>query len=267
MQCGRCYGLNPDSARACGYCGTVLPLGASGTFMPQPSHVTGIPGTMDPTAWAANPQMSVPGVLTPRPLAQYATPTVPLVFTSPFAAVGSTTNSDAPPVSSNVYGEVGSDDPTDASYSRRVRLRAIWWSPLFDLRPELQGSAGPAPQGMPISRGPAFGAGASLIVQLRRGSDAGNREELYNYQMQMQTCLFNPDQYLAIMQPPTSITAAVQNSPITNNAPTAMERCQLVFTPPGNPIRYWRVCVVVDVLANGADASAAIPHEIMAWAG
>jgi len=256
IQCPRCAAGAYSGAAFCGGCG--LPFAASASY-PQPGTWSAH-GKVDQFAWAANPQATTPNQAVPLPLGNYIEQERQLVFRSPFGA-------GAPAMyASDAFGEVGSNDPLNLAYSRRVRLRSVWSSPIFDLRPELRSL--PATQdGMPLNRPGALGQGARLLVQLRRGASANNQEGTYNYQTVEFIAL--GDQKLTMVQAaaPTFISAAVQASPIVTEGTTST---LLVFNPPGNPVRFWQVYVVVDIPANdgaGVPADPAAPHYIKTWAG
>ncbi len=252
--CPRCS-YHAGNSSFCGGCG--LPF-AAGAAYPQPG-VWSQAGKVDAYAWAQNPQASTPTVAIPLPLAIYSEPERQLKFRDPFAA-------GVPAIySSNALGEVGSNNPLNVAYSRRVWRRSIWTSPVFDLRPELR-SLPNTQDGMPLNRVGALGQGARLLLRLRRGATENNQEGTYNYQS-VETVSVGERKLTEFQaSAPTSITAAVQASPIV--ADTDTTSTLLVFAPPGNPVRFWQVMVVVDIPANDTvaeDEPAA--HYISAWAG
>lgn len=258
MRCGRCGAENPAGLSACFRCSLPHPAGGGGVLSAEYDRTSGYVPPFEPDAWAQNRLGTTPGSLAPQPLSQVFGDEVRLQFLSPFDA-------NAPAlIASNAMGEIGSSNPgSTTDYSRRVRLRALWRSPVFDLRPELGASSGSVTAGTPVNRGTAYGQGMRLVVQLRRTNTATGGERFYCYQYVAWASLTNADQLVQVGAP-VSITAAVRNAPIA--ATGALAQSQHVFTPPANPVRYWQAGIVCDVIANDADAEAAAEHRVRFWA-
>lgn len=240
----------------CVNCGAPVDLGGNseaGNLM----RVSFTPGR-DPSAQNKNAYETIPRVLVPQPLSQHGDGQVQLVFASPFTA-GS-------PYNSNSLGEIGSNNPASTAYSRRVEYRALYATPLFDLRPEL-GASQATTSALPINRGNAYGQGSRLILQLERGQAGNADERFYNYQFADFTALVEPTRLFQTCAP-QSITASIRNTPIVADDGTSMVTTLLPFQAPANPVRFWQLWIIVDVIANDLVPNAApAPHKISWWAG
>ena len=254
--CSSCGTTIVDGYRNCASCGAPITLGGN-SEAGDLHRISATPGR-DISKMNANLLDTIPRVLTPQPQSQYSDAWVDLVFIDPFTA------SSASAYGNDAFGEIGSNNPVSLAYSRRVLHRAIFASPLFDLRPELGASAG-NPGAASINRGGAFGQGSRYNVQLKRGRTSTSGERLYNYSTVDFTALSDP-QDLVQSSSPQSISATVRNAPIL---PTdALTTTLLTFSPPANPVRFWTVYVIVDILANApiADETPAV-HKVRWWAG
>ena len=253
ISCASCGSAIIDGYRSCGVCGAPVNLGGnseSGNL----HRIAGTPGR-DMSKMNMNLLDTIPRVLAPQPLSQYSDGQTSLQFVSPFAS---------PTYGKDAYGEIGSNNPVSLAYSRRVEYRAIFTSPLFDLRPELGASAG-NPGAASINRGGAYGQGARFNVQLERGRTPNSDERMYNYQTIDFTATADP-QKLVQTSAPQSVSAAVRNAPIVlagTNTTTLLS-----FSPPSNPVRFWQLWFVVDVIANDLVPNA-LPsqHRVVWWAG
>lgn len=259
---------------SCSACGTVVMAAQSAGYQSCPScgmpvdlggnsqagdlrRIAGTPGR-EPDKQNANLYETIPRVQVPQPVSQHHDADVELVFVDPFVA--------GVPYSNEAYGEIGSNNPVNTAYSRRVIYRALWQSPVFDLRTELGTSQGNANIALPINRGPAYGQGARLNLQLTRGQAGTSYEALYNYQFVDNTAL-SDSAYMVQTCAPQSVTAAVRNAPIAIDN-TGLATTLLSFSAPANPVRFWQVVIVVDIMANDLlPAASPAFHRVKWWAG
>lgn len=219
-------------------------------------------GVQKPGAWQENPLGSWPPPnASPQPLAQYAGSTVEIVFADPFTA--------GAPYNDIRFGEIGSNDPADAAYSRRVLWRGFWSSPVFDLRPELRSSSGLGELATPLNRAGSLGQGSRVLAELQR-LPLGNYAASYAYSVRDDVGFISGQDLFPVMAP-SNINAAVEASPIITSGTTSV---MLAFTPPGNPVRFWRCYLVIDILADDtlvppgpATAGDVARHFMTVWAG
>ena len=117
-------------------------------------------------------------------------------------------------------------------------------SPVFDLRPDLRGSDGFQPEGVAIRRSSAYGSGGRLMFQFHPlgGFDAIT-QTLRVYAVESGH-IVDP-QKVAGLHKPQDVSEQWWDGGVDQ----VME-----FSPPGNPIRFWKVTVffemLTDVLAN-----------------
>ncbi len=191
------------------------------------------------------------------PLAQILRSPAQLRFVDPFTSGAEYRDA--------AYPEIGSNDPANPAYTRRVLFRALWTSPTFNLRPELgTGAQASVSMGTALPRTGALGQGARALIRLDRKT-LTTYAASYNYSAVDRVSVGNSKELF----PSTasySLTAAVQASPLldTNGDTTLL----LPFAPPGNPVQYWNVTLVVDIIADSTQAAPTpAAHTVSMWAG
>jgi hypothetical protein len=210
-------------------------------------------------AWAKNGIATTPPPnASPQPLAGMLGTRIQLRFRDPHAAAAGN-------LASPGYGEIGSSDPANAAYSRRVIFRALWTSPTFNLRPELRNNGAVGQLGAPINRAGSLGQGARLILRMERG-DVGTYSNNYNYNARDDGSIVDTqDRNIFPVGAPYSISTAIHAAPIVGDGLTSQV---LTFAPPANPIQFWRLTLVVDIIADATQATPTpAPHFITFWAG
>jgi hypothetical protein len=168
---------------------------------------------------------------------------VPIAFALPplpFTGIGNT-----------VYGPSvtgpGTIDPLFA--------RAIWRTPIFDLRPELNAASSYLPEASPVNRSGVYGAGARLTLETR-GLDTIGVMPLRVYSIEMGG-VSDPRQMLAMNQRLDVTSHFLDPIPTAQGAPPQLPGLpglitggsMMVWEPPANPMRYWQVAVIFEVLA------------------
>jgi len=213
---------------------------------PQPDRYAWQPGPYRPNGPDANPTRAVPGPVALENRGYWSGSPLVLQFTlAPLVA----------PLSN-----------TELGFTRNEPFaRALWQSPIFDLRPDLGASSG-ADHALakPINRSAAFGAGAQLTAMIT--NTAGALSQLSTLQQQaleVYTVEYgHPALPNAADLQPLNSAQNVTTHLWAAGAGSAM----LPFSPPGNPMRYWSVALVFDVTnVPGVDVTA-IPSTLSVWA-
>ena len=170
-----------------------------------------IPVGLDPIGMLANPMGSVPNV---------AGLQVPSFWLSQATiAIFRTQNLITPPPAAE------SD----------VIARALISSPVFDLRPELGGSAAT----MPDNAFPIYHGGMAACSFLMTGP------ALVTQPIRV-SCYERAD-----FQDPESMQITTQPQEITEDYFDGLQNAMLTFSPPPGPPRYWQVSILVDLLDSG----------------
>jgi hypothetical protein len=176
-------------------------------------------GPYDPRGQWTNPGSTIPGPLPSQPVdSWWLGDAMPLVWS-------------VPAVSGQTAG---------------VFQRALWSSPLFDLRPDLRASHGGNSPAIPIWR-TGYGAGGRLWVQMTGlNAVAGGIGATENLAVRYQEFghIFNPTQIQNI-GPFVDVTESVSTGGESSST-------TLSFFPTGDgyPIRFWRVTITFDKTAD-----------------
>jgi len=209
------------------------------------------PGPYEPNAPMANPTQSVPGPVALENRGYWSDVERAMRFTlSGGALFPAATGLNAPEING-----VGAGVPF---------ARALWRSAVFDLRPDLRASASvDYTVAFPINRSAAFGAGGALSCMIGVINGALQDLPLATAQvLELYTVeyghVLDPTQLAALdtRQNATSTLWAAQTG-------TAL----LAFTPPANPIRYWQVALIFDLITVDGAADPPVPTNLSVWGG
>jgi hypothetical protein len=202
-------------------------------------------GPYNPQIINANPTQSVPGPASVQNLGYWSDTRKRLMFTN---RVGGTFPA---PYSNGEYQWGNPNVPA---------ARALWQTPVFDLRPDLKASAGVDPSiAFPIMR--PYGSGSLLSAFVENdGGVLGSLSNLIVPFLEFYAVGFGhpvDPQQVAPLSLRRNITSAVWSG--------ASGAAILSFVPPSNPIRYWAVAIVVDLLDDDAGAAPPIPSTLSIW--
>jgi hypothetical protein len=146
-------------------------------------------------------------------------------------------------------------------------FRALWQTPPFDLRPDLRSSAS-ADQTLayPIYRGGAYGAGAVLSVLLEglAGAAADVDPALEFYTLEFAHPV-DPVGFAGPFGEGLAPIGSRQNITSQVWASAALGNCLLTFSPPANPVRYWAVAIIIDLVEIPGAPAPILPDRFTAW--
>jgi hypothetical protein len=132
--------------------------------------------------------------------------------------------------------------------------RAIWRTPIFDLRPELNAASSYLPEASPVNRSGVYGAGARLTLETRGLDSISSAIRVYSVEL---GGVSDPRQMLAMNQRLDVTSHFFDPIPTGQGAPPQRPglpglitgSSMMVWEPPANPLRYWQVAVIFEVLA------------------
>jgi hypothetical protein len=214
------------------------------------------PGAYQPNAPEANPTGSVPGPLAMENRGYWSDTRKVFQWSARGAVI-------LPAVVRFPYGDpAGGSGPTVGD----PLFRGLWQTPPFDLRPDLRSSAS-ADQTLayPIYRGGAYGAGAVLSVLLEnlRTIAGGVVPALEFYTLEFAHPL-DPVGHLGAFGEGLAPLGTRQN--ITSQVWAASTgNALLTFNPPANPVRYWAVAIILDIVAIPGEPVPVPPAHLTAW--
>lgn len=131
---------------------------------------------------------------------------------------------------------------------QEYRAQLGWGTPLFDLRPDLRGSAGVEPTGQGIFRGGAFGAGARLHVKFTgiNNLPAGSTLRLYYVTYGDPV---NPGDTVDV------IDTLCKPQEFTEQFYNGANSVVMTWTPDGGPMRYWRLEIFARQYGGAVDGN------------
>lgn len=190
-------------------------------------------GTYQPDYGAQNPARSVPPPVVPGVIRVWNQPQTPIRFSAP----------SGPPL----------NNPAFATPGRAPTTRAIWQSPLFDLRPDLRtaysiSADNPTAGAVALAPDGINGNGAILAVMIRRfPAQPGGNEDMISLPNDLdvysveQVALHDPTAFAANAQP--GVAQRVNIGAELRGSPTPFS---LLGWRPTYGTRYWRVAIVFD---------------------
>jgi len=222
---------------------------SSYSYGPGMSLPVPIPGKPDLDSFYQNKSRSVPQEAAPEIRAYWAGTPYPLGFSLPgnYNPTGTVTATGlaSDPLSNPAFGpwtQVGLVANQDFIASGVVG-RAIWTSPLFDLRPDLKASHSYMPNAYRINRSAAFGAGAKLMCQTYGHDTIVGNQDIAVYSVEYGH--ISEPQNIRWMQKRQEVT-----SDFFDNA-DGPEGCSILEIQPAggsSPIRYWGVTLIFDIM-------------------
>lgn len=214
------------------------------SLFPNHSLPVPIPGRADLDAYYDNTSRSVPQAPSPEIRAYWSGSPSPINFTNAPLAVGD-------PLNAQIYNQ-----PPPFGLDPLV-ARGMWRSPVFDLRPDLKGSGSYQPEARPINRSSDFGRGSRLLLRTSPGFQGAFPTDFKVYCVEM-GATSNPRELFALnarqditahfFDPILSQQGVPPTEPGLENFYSGAST--LGWEPAGNPIRYWAVVVIFEVITG-----------------
>jgi hypothetical protein len=217
----------------------------------MPDRYAYAPGTYDREALHANPTGAVPGPLSMENRGYWSDANRRLTFQRSLGGPPFTWPADSP------YGALAYGFGAPVPYAR-----ALWQAGPFDLRPDLRASASADHTlAYPINRGGAYGAGAAMAVMIQDVSGA-----LASLPLNQQLALEFYALEFGHVQTPELMTPLEIRQNITSHVWAAGSGAALIpFIPPANPIRYWSIAIIADVIPIDNVDPSSIPTTLSIW--
>lgn len=231
----------------CWQCGVGL-TGGGGSINPNHVPYQTVPGKPNLTGWAENPMRTVPRTQGVQQTFGYWTGSAwsTLVFQDP-----ATISMSAEPSHYAVNGQwpalVFGETTAPACYRR-----AVWFSPVFDMRPELAGSASESPIGVPIWRAGAYGQGVRMMLEGQVSGDGTGLD------MNMAYVTFQATRVPTDIAPVHYPQHVGYHGDRNDLAGSGLNFFAANFQAPANPVRYWQVAVIFDIAEDPGDTPSPI---------
>lgn len=214
-----------------------------------------IPGTTDLNSFYDNTSRSVPQAPSPEIRAYWSGSPTPIRFT--FLPLGV-----ANPLNAQVY------QAAPPAGLLQTTARALWKSPIFDLRPDLKASGSYQPEARPIMRGADFGRGARLILRSSGLTQIPVGFKVYSVEFGSTN---NPRQMFAMNARQDITSHFFDPWPAQQGGPPQAPGLQnfgtgaslLGWEPAANPIRFWSVAVIFELTQGNPPLDLVCQGEVL----